>query len=148
MNQKRVLAIIKSIKRLAVQYYAETGKPLGVTGEIAEVEAARILDLKLYPARNTAFDAVRTLPNRKIEKIQIKGRWSQTPERNGQRLGRIRGIKAIDSVVLVLLNEKFDVQEIYEAKREAVEAALQAQANNSRGLPVRRFISIAKKHPV
>ena len=43
------MAILAETKRLAQQYRALTGKPLGVTGEVAEFEAARILDLDLLP---------------------------------------------------------------------------------------------------
>lgn len=43
--------ILHDVKALAIEYDAATGKPLGVTGEIAEVEAARLLGLHLAEAR-------------------------------------------------------------------------------------------------
>ena len=51
-------ALLGEAKKLAVDYYAETGKPLGVTGEIAELEAADKLDLDLAPPRTKGYDAV------------------------------------------------------------------------------------------
>lgn len=43
--------ILADVKRLAVEYYAATGKPLSVTGELAECEAAHKLGLDwLTPA--------------------------------------------------------------------------------------------------
>jgi hypothetical protein len=46
----RVMEILDQAKRLAREYYALTLKPLGITGEVAEYEAARILQLELTPA--------------------------------------------------------------------------------------------------
>lgn len=68
-----------------MSYYELTEKPLRVTGEIAEYEAARILNLELWPARQSGYDAVRTgaHPNKRL---QIKGRRSSKP---GQRVGTI-----------------------------------------------------------
>ena len=42
-SSARVLEILGQAKALAVEYYRLTGKPLGLTGEVAEFEAARIL---------------------------------------------------------------------------------------------------------
>jgi hypothetical protein len=51
---ERVMAILADAKRLAQEYRALTGKPLGITGEVAEFEAARILGVELTPARQAA----------------------------------------------------------------------------------------------
>lgn len=37
------MRLLKEAKLLAREYYSLTGKPLGVTGEVAEYEAGRIL---------------------------------------------------------------------------------------------------------
>ena len=50
MNNERVLEILRDAKALAREYYQLTGKPLGVTGEVAEYEAARLLGVELGPA--------------------------------------------------------------------------------------------------
>jgi hypothetical protein len=45
-------ALLREAKKLAQKYLALTGKPLGITGEVAEYEAAaRILGLELTAAR-------------------------------------------------------------------------------------------------
>lgn len=58
-NDQRVNAIIKEIRGLALEYQRITGKPIGVTGEIGEYEAARLLGLELQDARTAGFDAIR-----------------------------------------------------------------------------------------
>jgi len=59
-RRDRIMEILDDAKKLAQEYRTLTGKPLGVTGEIAEYEAARILGLELTPARQAGYDA----PNR------------------------------------------------------------------------------------
>jgi hypothetical protein len=49
---RRVREILKAVKPLAAEYYRLTGKPLGVTGEVAEVVAADALGLYARAARN------------------------------------------------------------------------------------------------
>jgi hypothetical protein len=56
-HEHRVREILASAKRLAVEYYNLTGKPLGITGEVAEYIAAETLGLKLAPERTQGFDA-------------------------------------------------------------------------------------------
>lgn len=57
VDPDRIAAIIKQAKRLAMEYRKVTGKPLGLTGEIGEYEAAAILDLDLATARTPGYDA-------------------------------------------------------------------------------------------
>lgn len=64
----RIRKILAQVRPLAVEYYKLTGKPLGVTGEVAEVIAADLLGLTLVPARTMGYDALRG-----SERIQIKG---------------------------------------------------------------------------
>lgn len=49
MTTEPVLAILAEAKKLAQRYRTLTGKPLGITGEVAEYEAARILGVELTP---------------------------------------------------------------------------------------------------
>lgn len=53
MDDDRVLAILRdvNVKSLAREYYRLTGKPLGITGEVAEYKAARVLGVELTSAR-------------------------------------------------------------------------------------------------
>lgn len=140
--------ILKDVRALAIEYYELTGKPLGVTGEIAEYEAATKLGLELSSeARTPGWDAVRR-GKHKEEKIQIKGRFKQ----NGKKWGRVSSInivKEFDSVVLVLMFKEYEVHQIWEAPRDAVVARLNAPGSNSRNergaMSVSQFISIAKQ---
>jgi hypothetical protein len=138
--------ILSKIKTLATKYHSLTGRPLGVTGEIAEYEAVRLLKLDVSQVRQTGFDAIRKT-KKGVNKIQIKGRVFQPTSKKGQRLGAIQLDKEWDSVILVMMDNKFSPTEIYEADRAVVEAALKepgSKARNERGqLSVSKFKSIS-----
>lgn len=59
----RVRQILADVRPLAAEYYRLTGKPLGVTGEVAEFIAAEHLGLELADARTAGYDAVRHGPD-------------------------------------------------------------------------------------
>jgi hypothetical protein len=143
--QSEVMCILPEAKRLAQQYCRATGKPLGITGEVAEYEAARILGLRLTVARQAGYDAIEEHDGRK-HGLQIKGRCILPNCKPGQRMGSIDIEKEFDSMLLVLLDENFDATEIYEADRSAVLAALAlpgSKARNERGaLPITKFKAI------
>jgi hypothetical protein len=142
-----VLDILRQAKQLAQRYRAMTGKPLGLTGEVSEYEAARILGVKLTPARQAGYDAVETI-NGVERRLQIKGRCIPTYSSASQRMGSIDIKKEWDAVLLVLVDENFDAYEIHEAEREPVIAALIAPgsvARNVRGaLAVNQFTRIGR----
>jgi hypothetical protein len=54
----RIMEILQEAKQLAREYYGLTRKPLGITGEVAEYEAARILGIELAAARQAGYDAI------------------------------------------------------------------------------------------
>jgi len=147
MGNDRVLAILRDAKSLARAYYRLTGKPLGITGEVAEYEAARLLDVELTVARQAGYDATEHR-NNVTRRLQIKGRCLLPNCKPGQRLGSIDITKEWDAVLLVLLDEDFEATAIYEAERSAVIQALTApgsKARNERGaLSVSKFRSIAR----
>jgi hypothetical protein len=62
-SSKRLFKLIGEVKPLVLEYYELTGRPLGITGEIAEYEAARVLGIELLPARQAGHDAIRTTPD-------------------------------------------------------------------------------------
>jgi hypothetical protein len=144
-DQARILAILAQAKGLAREYRQLTGKPLGITGEVAEYEAAQKLGVTLTPARHAGYDAVRESDGRTY---QIKGRCLLPGCKPGQRIGRIDVGKAFDAVLLVLLDEHFDAMAIYEADRVAVLAALAlpgSKSRNERGaLSLSKFKSIGR----
>lgn len=146
LNLEEVGNIIQSAKVLAKQYQDVTGRPLGITGEVAEYEAAKLLNLELAIVRQSGYDAIRKV-NDNVERLQIKGRCvlSTNP---GQRVGKIDLGKEWDSVVLVLLDPDFEPLKIYEAQRNKITEALTrpgSKARNERGaLSVTQFKSIGK----
>ena len=140
--------LLSEAKALAKRYRKLTGKPLGITGEVAEVAAARLLGLELADARQSGYDAIRH-ENGKSEKIQIKGRCIPDGANPGQRLGTIKLDKEWDTVLLVLMDEDLEVTRIYEAERSHIERALLApgsKARNERGaLSINKFKSIGRE---
>jgi hypothetical protein len=142
-----VMEVLHKAKRLAQRYRQLTGKPLGITGEVAEYEVARILGVKLTPARNTGFDATEK-KNGSLRRLQIKSRCLLPNCKPGQRLGSIDIEKEFDAVLMVLLDENFDATAIYEAERKAVLKAINEPGSKSRNerraLGVNKFKAIGK----
>jgi hypothetical protein len=136
----RILELLAAAKKIASEYRVLTGKPLGITSEVAEYEAWRILGLQLAAARNPGFDALEDVDGT-LRRLQIKGRCVLTGSRT-QMVGRIDLRKPWDAVMLVLLDGDFDAFQIHQAERSAVEAALLAPG--SRGRNERWVMSVSK----
>jgi hypothetical protein len=145
---KRLFSLLREAKTLGREYYELTGRPLGITGEVAEYEAVRLLGLELSAVRQTGYDAVRRNEG-KTQLLQIKGRCLPPGARPGQRLGAIQLQKAWDAVLMVLLDERFEATAIYEADRPSITAALTlpgSRARNERGqLGVAKFKAIGRQ---
>ncbi|SRR6266481_8651009 len=146
-KEGQVIEILRRAKKLAQAYRSLTGKPLGITGEVAEYEAARLLGVHLTPARQAGYDAIENSDGA-TRRLQIKGRCLLPGCKPGQRLGSIDIKKDWDAVLMVLLDENFDALEIHEAERADILKALSApgsKARNERGaLGVSKFKSIGK----
>ena len=144
LDLEKVGKLLTRAKVLAKEYRELTGRPLGITGEVAEYEAARLLNLSLSEVRQAGYDAMGSDDKR----FQIKGRVILESSKPGQRMGRIRFDHDWDAVLLVLLDGDYAPLEIYEAQRIDVEAALMepgSRARNLRGsLGIRKFKSIAR----
>lgn len=138
--------VLVRIKPLAAQYYRLTGKPLGVTGEIGEFEVARLLGLKLAEARSPGYDAT----DQSQRRYQIKtrclslddaGRWKSN------MTGTLNN-KEWDAALLAVINREFEVWEIWEADRGAVERELSPPGsigrNKRRMLPLSKFMKIGR----
>lgn len=138
-------SLLAEIKSVAARYYALTGRPLGVTCEIGEYEAALRLNLILAPVRQPAFDAMRG-----DERIQIKTRAVSKSARYRGRCPSIKFDHDLESVVLVLLDKQtYEALEIWEAPRDAVLARLTkpgSKSRNERGsMGLSQFKSIAEQ---
>lgn len=139
--------LMAQARKLAADYRATTGKPLaGISSEIAEYDAARLLDLDLCQERVGGFDAIGR-GARAGKRIQIKGRAIFDEKKGGQRIGQLKIEQAWDSVVLVLMDEQFEPYEIYEADRDEISAVL-ADSNSNRNkrgaMSVARFKIIGR----
>lgn len=140
--------LLREAKLLAKRFRVLTGKPLGITGEIAEFHAAEELGLELAAARQPGYDALR-IENGKAVRIQIKGRCIFPGSNPGQRLGKIRLDTEWDKILLVLMDSDLEPIDMYEADRSCVEEALLAPGSKSRNergaLGVNKFKAISKK---
>jgi hypothetical protein len=146
IDLNRIADLLKQARAIAIEYYRLTGKPLGITGEVGEYEAARLLGLELAVAREAGFDAV----DQNGRHLQIKSRSIPRAKKlTGQRLGSIDLDKPWDAVILVLMDEEFLPVAIYEADRAAITEALQrpgSKARNERGaLAISKFRSIGRQ---
>lgn len=140
--------LIAEARRLASDFRRATGKPLaGVSVEIAEYDAARLLNLELTGNAAAGFDAI-GLGEREGKRIQIKGRTIFDETKKGQRIGQLSTEQPWDSVVLVLMDENHEAYEIYEAERENIVAALEGAEGSKRSkrgaMSVARFKHISK----
>jgi hypothetical protein len=144
----RVREILAAVKPLAAEFYRLSGKPLGVTGEIAEYIAAETLGLELAPPRTEGYDAIRYTPEGPI-RIQIKGRAFGADAKPGQRLSRIKTGAPCDLVLLVLLdNATLEAREMWEASYAAVVGLLERPGSRSRergALGVSEFKRVARR---
>ncbi len=131
----RLVALLEDAKRVAVEYTSLTGRPLGITGEVAEYEVSRLLGLELAEVRSAGFDAIER-DGGGIKRIQVKGRRRPSTRAPWGRVGAIDLKKEFDSVMLVLLDEHYDTIEILEAPRSLIETHLirpGSRARNERG---------------
>lgn len=141
-----VREILDRARQAAIDYYQLTGKPLGITGEYGEYIAAERLGLELAEARTAGYDAIDQAGRR----IQIKARSIPGDKKLvGQRLGSIRLDHDWDVVLVVVMDELFNVRWMFEADRGAIETALKApgsKARNERGaLSLIKFKSIGRQ---
>lgn len=129
--------LIEQITALAGLYKQRFKKSLGVTAEVGEYKAAKLLNLKLEQGNiNKGFDALDT----KGKRVQIK---SRIYTRKGERTG-VFGNYDFDYALLVLLSGEYEVLGIYRMGREAVEREIQKQSYKRHSLPINRFKKLGK----
>ena len=135
---KRAYSLLEKAKALAIEYRNLTKKPLGITGEVAEYEAARILGYEICEARTCGYDLI----DHKGKKVQVKGRVILN-KKSGQRVPSIKHEnKEWHYTLLVLLNEEYEVQMIYKAARKPIIEFL--DATDSKARKERRSMSISQ----
>jgi len=134
--------LITEARRIAAEYRRATGKPLpGVSSEVCQFDAARLLDLELVGSAAGGYDAVGR-GKRDGQRILIKGRAIFDENKTGQRIGQLKLEQEWDSVVLVLMDDDLEPFDIYEASRDEIQQALDDASPSKRNK--RGAMSVAK----
>lgn len=123
--------LMHETRQLAAKYRETTGTVLPVTGEIARFDAAKALALNLIDEPGSAIDAIGT-GDREGQKVLIKGRVIFDSTRSSPRVGQLNTDQDWDLVVLVLFDDQYQAEEIYQASREEVAEAMADKENSNR----------------
>lgn len=147
MSLYSVDKLISEARRIAAEYRRTTGKPLGISAEIARHDACTYL--KLEPHEDAiGYDAMGINGEREGLRFQIKGRAIFDEKKGGQRLGQIKVDQNWDKILLVLMDEDFETTEIYEASREDMLDDIDEAGASSRtkrgAMSVARFKRLAR----
>jgi hypothetical protein len=137
--------LIAQARILAAEYRRTMGRPLpGISNEIAEHDAVRLLGLEAAKTEQGGWDAVDPANGKRI---QIKSRTIVDESKGGERIGQLKMNQDWDAVVLVLMDEDYMPYEIYQAERDELEeyAAKSSSSRAKRGaLSVGRFKIIGR----
>jgi hypothetical protein len=107
-------------RKLAANYRQVTGKSLGISGEIAKFDVARLMDLELCSQPHTGgYDAIGN-GIREGKTVQIKGRAIFNELKSGQRIGQIKLDQEWDIIMLLIMDENYAPMEIYETYRDTI----------------------------
>ncbi|MCX4186861.1 hypothetical protein [Methylophaga sp. OBS4] len=123
--------LMHETRQLAAKYRQTTGNTLPVTGEIARFDAAKALKLKLIDDPASSFDALGT-GERDNQRIIIKGRAIFESTRSSPRIGQLNPEQNWDLVVLVLFDDHYEPDEIYQASKEDIAAAMKEKEGSAR----------------
>ena len=136
-----VSKLISEARHLAAEYRRATGQPLGISSEIAQHDACNLLNLEPVKDPNCGYDAIGRGERQGLH-IQIKGRVIFDEAKKNQRLGQLKTEQDWDSILLVLMDENYETDSIYEAERDVVMDALNDQRESNRSK--RGAMSVAK----
>jgi hypothetical protein len=139
--------LIAQARILAAEYRETMGRPLpGISNEIAEHDAMRLMQLQPAPKDAVGYNAID--PARNDLRIQIKSRAVLDESKSNPRLGQLNINQDWDSVVLVIMNDKYMPVEIFEAYRDELEEAVYEAKANSRAkrgaMTIGRFKKLAR----
>lgn len=120
--------LIAQARQLAAEYRRTMGKPLpGISSEIAEHDAVRLLGLEAGADTDVGWDAVDPETGRRV---QIKSRTIFDETKGGERIGQLKMNQDWEVVVLVLMDEDYEPYEIYQALREDLAEFVNATSSN------------------
>ena len=130
--------LIENIIGLSLEYKRRFGKSLGITGEVGEYKASRLLKLKRAQGNiNKGFDAID--PKGK-KRVQIKTRIFS---RNSERTSAFTNF-GFDYAILVLLSDKYEVTGIYKARCKDIREKIARQTYKRPALTIGDFRKISK----
>lgn len=137
--------LMDETRRLAVEFRKTTGQALAVTGELANYDAHRLLNLTLPVEAEATVDAIG--PELwSFEKIQIKGRVLFDKQKTKQRIGQLNLEGAWQRVLLVLYNESYLPEGIYCLSKQQILADLSSAKANKRGaMTVAKFKAMGEQ---
>ena len=128
--------LIDNIISLAIRYRQRFGKSLGITSEIGEYKASKLLKLDRAQGNiNKGFDAV----DSEGKKVQIKSRICS---RNKGRTGIFNNYD-FDYAVLVLMSENYEVTDIYKLGKQEIKEEIDRQHYTKSSLSINKFTDIA-----
>lgn len=146
MSLYSVDKLISEARRIAAEYRRTTGKPLGISAEIAQHDACTFLELN-PDEEAIGYDAIGLAGEREGQRFQIKGRAIFDEKKGGQRVGQIKIEQDWDRILLVLMDEEFETTEIYEASRDDILKDIDESVSSNRSkrgaMSVARFKRIA-----
>ncbi|MDX2225273.1 MAG: helix-turn-helix transcriptional regulator [Rhodospirillaceae bacterium] len=139
-RSKTIRQILEEVRKLARAYYRQTGKPLGVTGELGEYLAAKHLRLTLERARTAGFDA----KDMRGRRVSIKARVLPNPRKvGGQRIGALKFNQDWDDVILVIMDRSLEPHAMYRAGRNRLESAFESDPRHDP--KVAEFVRIGRR---
>lgn len=147
MDLYSVDKLIEQTRKLAAEYRLATGQALPVSSEIANYDAARLLGLTLNQSSTAGFDAIGESGPLEGKRVQIKGRVIFDEQKSGQRIGQLKMEQEWDTILLVVMDDKYDTIEIYAADREEIDAAQQegqGKRNKRGAMSVAKFKHISR----
>lgn len=137
--------LITEARQLAAEYRRTTGQVLGISGEIARHDACQFLDLEPATGEALGYDAV---GGGNGIRYQIKSRVIFDEAKKNQRIGQLKVDQDWDAVLLVIMDENYETDAIYEADRRTLLDTLDEQKESNRNkrgvMSVARFRNIAQ----
>ena len=147
MSVYKLDKLMEETRRLAAEYRRSTGTTLPVSAEIAKYDAMRLLGLVPPAESERAVDALRE-SDMAVDKIQIKARVIFDAKKSGHRVGQLNLDGGWDSTLLVLMNDQYQTEAIYELSRAQLEQAIPAPEmlkKNARGtMSINKFKAVGE----
>jgi len=132
--------LMSETRRLAVEYRRTTGSTLPVSADLANYDAIKLLQMEKPQQAISGVDAIYN-----GLKILIKGRVIFSAAKKGVRIGQLNVNGEWDAVVVVVFNQEYQPQTLYQASRQALQQSLQQGSKNARGaLTLDRFKALSE----